>query len=754
VSSSATPLLIAPQLGATEFDPNIFLALGLAILAVTAFAFAAVLRRTERRDTRSATHLDAETTTRLNSIAETAHLIVARIDAEGRFAWVTPNIESIIGVRPGDLVSGKLSFHTFVHPDDRPSLRAALRHRRQGRGDRLEFQYRLRAADGSWRWFHERQGPVPGAGIPPQLWEIVAVDLTDRRRADEQQRQALSLQQLSTRILESFLQTAIQSADLEATIGAAIGLLGSQFGASRASYFLFDMQQGEIRLASEWTAEGVTSASDRRRAVAMESARWWVSAIASGSPLTLVRDQEFHRQPELESRLKADVQSMVCLPVMAGGSLRAALLFEDLVEPRRWRPEEIATMQTLAFAVARGLEQQDSADAGNRFSALQRQLERSELVAQLTGGIAHDFNNILFAITSHVQLLRQRTSDAEVLNTLNDIDRVANGARGIVSGLIHAHRGEIEEPQPRPLFHEVDAAVRLAGRLLPRGITLETDLGAAQNCIVRSTAQGIRQLVLNLVVNARDAVGQRGTVRVSCGVESGSDLGPSAVLVVEDNGPGVPEELRNKVLQAFFTTKGDAGTGLGLAICQRVAEEAGGKLRLDRSPALGGLRVSVSFPLQSEAASPRGLPEADLDAALTSDDGDRLADINRVLVVEDDDAIRNVLIAAFESLDIDVVARPDADEVESIMLQGPFAVDLLVMDIDLGGTSGIECLDSLRSKGVRTPCLFVTGGVQSPPASLAPCRVLRKPFPLESLVGACRQVLNDAQTKGAAEAKP
>jgi DNA-binding response OmpR family regulator len=164
--------------------------------------------------------------------------------------------------------------------------------------------------------------------------------------------------------------------------------------------------------------------------------------------------------------------------------------------------------------------------------------------------------------------------------------------------------------------------------------------------------------------------------------------------------------------------------------------------------------VSVSFPLQSEAASPRGLPEADLDAALTSDDGDRLADINRVLVVEDDDAIRNVLIAAFESLDIDVVARPDADEVESIMLQGPFAVDLLVMDIDLGGTSGIECLDSLRSKGVRTPCLFVTGGVQSPPASLAPCRVLRKPFPLESLVGACRQVLNDAQTKGAAEAKP
>jgi signal transduction histidine kinase/ActR/RegA family two-component response regulator len=427
--------------------------------------------------------------------------------------------------------------------------------------------------------------------------------------------------------------------------------------------------------------------------------------------------------------------------VMAGGTLRAALLFEDLIEPRRWRPEEIATMQTLAFAVARGLEQQDSADAGNRFTALQRQLERTELVAQLTGGIAHDFNNILFAITSHVQLLRQRTSEPDVLATLKDIDRVADGARGIVSGLLHAHRGEIEQPEPRPLFHEVDAAVRLAGRLLPRGVMLETDLGAAQGCIVRSTAQGIRQLVLNLVVNARDAVGQRGTVRVSCGVEMGSDLGPAAVLVVEDNGPGVPEELRKQVLQAFFTTKGDAGTGLGLAICNRVAQEAGGRMKLDRSPALGGLRASIWFPLQAEQA--RVVEEA----PLTLDSDERLADVNRVLVVEDDDAIRAVLVAAFESLDIDVVARPDADEVDSILVGGPFAIDLLIMDIDLGGTSGIECLEALRAKDVRTPCLFVTGGVQAPPASLAPCRVLRKPFPLDALVGACRAVLNDAATR-------
>ena len=730
-------------LATSEIDPNIFLALGLAMLAITAIGFALVLGRSERRSDRSAALIDAETSACLLSIAESAHLIVARINAEGRFAWVTPNIESILGVSATDLVSGRRSFHEFVHPDDRPSLLAALRHRRQGRGDRLEFQYRLLSPDGSWRWFHERQGPIPGGGIPPQLWEIVAVDLTDRRRADEQQRQALALQQLSTRLLESFLQTE----DLDATIGGAIGLLGREFAISRASFFLLDPQAALVRLVSEWTDDGSPSAADRRATVPPESARWWASLLAGGGPAILIRDDESTRRADILARLKPEVQSLVALPIMAGGSLRGALFFEDLDEPRRWRPDEIATMQTLAFAVARGLEQRDSVEAANRFANLQRQLERTELIAQLTGGIAHDFNNILFAITSHVQLLRQRTSDGEVLSTLADIDRVANGARGIVSGLIHAHRGEIERPEPRPLFHEVDAAVRLASRLLPRGVVLETDIGAAQNCIVRSTAQGIRQLVLNLVVNARDAVGPRGTVRLSCGVETGSDLGPAAVLVVEDNGPGVPEELRRQVTQAFFTTKGDAGTGLGLAICQRVAQEAGGKMRLDSSPALGGLRVTIWFPLQSEE------PRTVEDAPIVIDADDRLTDVNRVLVVEDDRAIRDVLVAAFESLDIDVVARGDAEEVESILTQGPFAMDLLVMDIDLPGTSGIECLERLRTLGVRTPCLFVTGGVQAPTANLAPCRVLRKPFPLDALVGACRTLLNDSAA-GTAATKP
>jgi DNA-binding NtrC family response regulator len=172
-----------------------------------------------------------------------------------------------------------------------------------------------------------------------------------------------------------------------------------------------------------------------------------------------------------------------------------------------------------------------------------------------------------------------------------------------------------------------------------------------------------------------------------------------------------------------------------------VTQEAGGRLRLDRSPALGGLRVSVWLPLQSEA------PQVVEEAFTEIDLDERLADVNRVLLVEDDDAIREVLMAAFESLDIDVVARPDAEEVEGIVIGGPFAIDLLIMDIDLPGRSGIECLEELRAKGVRTPCLFVTGGVQAPPASLAPCRVLRKPFPLDALVGACRSVLNDAEAK-------
>jgi len=116
-----------------------------------------------------------------------------------------------------------------------------------------------------------------------------------------------------------------------------------------------------------------------------------------------------------------------------------------------------------------------------------------------------------------------------------------------------------------------------------------------------------------------------------------------------------------------------------------------------------------------------------------------------VLVVEDNDIIREVLVRCFEGLGIDCIARGDAREVAAILDEGRWKPDLLVMDIDLPHLTGIECLERLRARGIRIPCLFITGGVSEPPAALAPLRLLHKPFKLESLLEECRLLVDEAK---------
>jgi CheY-like chemotaxis protein len=195
------------------------------------------------------------------------------------------------------------------------------------------------------------------------------------------------------------------------------------------------------------------------------------------------------------------------------------------------------------------------------------------------------------------------------------------------------------------------------------------------------------------------------------------------------------------VLQPFFTTKGDGkGTGLGLSICQRVATEAGGSFALGRSEALGGLKAEAKFPLEAPGGNASG---EEADTAPTA-----LAEVNAVLIVEDNATIREVLVKCFEGLDIDTIARGDATEVESILRNSPLKPDLIVMDIDLPHMTGIECLERIRAAGFGTPCLLITGGVSEPQRPIASMRLLRKPFRLETLLQNCRILLDEAKAAG------
>ncbi len=457
-------------------------------------------------------------------------------------------------------------------------------------------------------------------------------------------------------------------------------------------------------------------------------------------------DEDRERFPEYEQAVRnrdhaiieTGERTLLIVPLQAGEGGRAGMLILGAPSPRSWPEEDVAALRTLAFAYERSRDRWEAARERDRFVERRRGSERSELIAQLASGIAHDFNNILFAATGRLQLLLKRADDPTMREGLSEIQKTLQSASPLISGLLAAHRGTARAPGPLELGPELQQVERLARQLLPIRCEISFDYDAVRDLTIHCDRQGVQQLLLNLVVNARDAVGGRGRIRVTGRRDPFNDGRDAVTLAVEDDGPGLPDAMLETVLQPFFTTKGDGkGTGLGLSICQRVATEAGGSFALGRSGSLGGLKAEAKFPLEAPGGNASG-EEADAAPAA-------LAEVNAVLIVEDNAIIREVLVKCFEGLDIDTIARGDATEVESILRNSPLKPDLIVMDIDLPQMTGIECLERIRAAGFRVPCLLITGGVSEPQRPIADMRLLRKPFRLETLLQNCRILLDEAK---------
>jgi len=742
-------LLLVPI--ATTASPAAPLATRLVIVAIflviliAALAGAALLRRTPQSRALSSgsgrpTPDEAKATLAL--VGDTAPIYVIRYADDGCLLSACSGTPRLFGEATDRARADGRALLDAVHPDDRSTWLAAFAARTGTSRDPIELQFRVRAPDGSWRWLHERVRAVAIVGGTRE-WESVAVDFSDRRAAVDQQHRIFELQRLSTRILESFLH----SDDHEATVRSTLAIVGEAFGVARASLASVDTAASTATVLYEWRQGNVPSATERRQSQSPPKIAWWISAARAGQPSTFRRDGSEAGPPSTTSSINAEVQAMLVVPILVHSVLRAAIVLEDLQSPRRFRREEITAAQTLAFAIARGMEQRESGEERTHLHELQRQLERSELVAQLAGGVARDFNNLLFAVGGQVHILRQKTNDPAMQSSLDGIERALAGAAGMVAAIQRAHRGEVEAPSVLALASELELASRLAARLLPRAIEFETDLTALADARVVAAPQGLRQITLNLVLNARDAIGERGHIRVAGRIVDDVALGRCAEITVDDDGPGIAPELRERVLAPYFTTKGLAGTGLGLSICQRVVKDAGGRFTLETSPSLGGLRVTSTIPLASEAETseaPLGTASKPTELAAPSAVSaaiDSLADLSLVLVVEDNHAVRRILAHTFAAYDIDVVERSDANDVESDVLDSPLRFDLVVMDVDLPGMSGMECARRLRARGSLIPILFVTGGTTELDAALAPATLLRKPFPIEALTAASHDLI-------------
>jgi CheY-like chemotaxis protein len=321
---------------------------------------------------------------------------------------------------------------------------------------------------------------------------------------------------------------------------------------------------------------------------------------------------------------------------------------------------------------------------------------------------------------------------------LAEVQAAVDRARALTSQLLTFGRRALNRPQPVDLGSAAQALVPLLRRLLGERITIIPELEPGAVAVIDPGQ--LDQVLINLAVNARDAMPGGGRLRIGVGrgrARRGDALPPRAWIEVEDDGDGIPPALMGQIFLPFFTTKGRGqGTGLGLSTVQGIVGQAGG--RVDVTSRVGeGTQFRIELPAVGAvepAAPPRSRPERQK--------GDGL-----VLLVEDEDLVRRVAERVLARAGFRVLAA--ANEPDALAIADRQRPDILVTDIVLPGVGdGISLAEALRARWPDLPVLIVTGYTERTPPDWA--ALLTKPYEVDEFISLVRRLLDEARGAGAA----
>lgn len=427
----------------------------------------------------------------------------------------------------------------------------------------------------------------------------------------------------------------------------------------------------------------------------------------------------------------------------------------DLALRLRTQPEDPVT---LSLAGVRGLGEAavllgltDSSEE-SRLKRQVAQATKMQAVGQLAGGVAHDFNNVLTAIlgTCDLMLLRHTPGDSDY-DDIQQIRANSNRAASLTRQLLAFSRQQTLRPEVLQLpdvVQDVSTLLkRLIGEKVKLSVTHDRDLGA-----VRADPSQLEQVIVNLVVNARDAVLSKGEIgggRITLATRriSAADVRSmrSAImpqvdytaLVVEDTGTGIAPDYLGKIFEPFFTTKEQGkGTGLGLSTVYGIVKQSGGFIFAE-SEVGKGTRFSVYLPVHH--ASPEELAAKPARAEPAA----QWAGGGRVLLVEDEDMVRAVAERALTRAGYTVTAAADGDEGLAYVEQGA-AFDLVLSDVVMPGTDGPAMVRAIRARHPDLPVLFMSGYAEEQlrkEIDLANVHFLPKPFTVQQVTDKVGAVL-------------
>ncbi len=540
--------------------------------------------------------------------------------------------------------------------------------------------------------------------------------------------------------------------DLQRILERIVAEAAQISGCSHVKILLVDRAAGVLRVGA---LQGTAMADSDRLPLGVGHSG---IVAQTGEPLFVADAPSDPRNVYAQRDRELGLTTFLGIPVKSRGAVLGVLSFNTTV-PHLYTPDELAYLTSFADQAAIAIENARLfAELNQSYRDLQQaqdELIRSEklrALGQMAAGIAHDLNNMLAAVLGQVELLRLRAPDRVTREALKTLETAATDGAHVVRRL-----QEFARQRPRLSLSPVDLGQAVEEALeitrprwrdepqrLGRVIEARTMLDGLPHIL--GHAPEIREVLINLILNAVDAMPQGGTLalagRAVAALRGQQGTGQWVELTVSDTGCGMTEEVRRRIFEPFFTTKGMHGTGLGLSVVYGIMERHRGRIQVVSAPGQG-----TTFTLRFEAVPPQAAVAPPVAAAT-------LPARRRILLIDDDPGVRQTLGSLLRAVGHQVVEAAGGADGLARFAEG--AVDLVLTDLGMPEMNGWEVARAVKAASPRLPVVLLTGWGEHASAEADAARarevvnrILGKPFRLEELL----RTIGDLTPRAAADSE-
>jgi two-component system, cell cycle sensor histidine kinase and response regulator CckA len=712
------------------------------------------------------------------------------ISPDGRWLRVNQALCDMLGSAPDDLVGFPAEART--HPDDIPADREAMRLLLAGECRTYTMEKRYLTSSGEVLWALVNVSYVPGLEGEPAHLIAGIQDITERKQAEA----ALRGSEERHRLLSHASREVIWDWDLvtnqvswDDATGALLDYQRAELGETANWWYDRLHPEDRERVMSSLDAaiaQGDTVWSEEYRfrrsngSFALIENRAHIVHDETTAPVRIISAMadvsEGKRSPGRLSQVLDALPSAVWIADRNG-----RVLLQNAASRRLWVQVDPAVLQALATrALARGeaateeiavemadgsrrtitnssvpildpdgrtagavhvsedvtQTRADEAAAGQR-QEQQRQADKMNAIGRLAGGIAHDFNNLLTGILSYSDLVLQELRPADPMRAdIEQIRHAGQRAAGLTRQLLAFSRRQVLQAKVVSLNGLVSQLEPMLGRLLGSDVTLDLLLDPSAGNVMVDPGQ-MEQVLVNLIMNAREAMPRGGRVAISTMAIDDDTAGESYVAVaVKDTGTGIDPAARDHIFEPFFTTKhGSSGTGLGLATVYGIVEQSLGSIRVESVPGEGA-EFTIYLPRYAGPEAPVAVPER------VSPQGGS----ETLLLVEDEAAVRASVRRLLEWHGYRVLEAHNGIEALRIFEDNPGAIDLVLTDLVMPEMGGHELVELLRVRDPALRVVFMSGYTETNVANNgslpAGTGFVEKPFTVDALMRQVREVLD------------